>query len=499
MGNTNRLTISSTIPASFPNVYADESRLVQIIFNLLHNAVKFTEEGSITISANHDEKEAIIFISDTGSGIGKDKIERIFQRYEHSEAIGQGGIGLGLNISQQLIQLHGGTISVESEINKGTTFFFTLPLAQDALLAHEEVAVTSTDSSMPKNKPNSSDENIKIYDDEKTKCEGNILIVDDDPVNLKIISSTLGGQYNIKTAESGTEALKMIESGNWDLIIADVMMPNMSGYKLCEEIRERYSIAELPVILLTARNQAMDVYSGFLAGANDYVTKPANSIELKARVRSLLTQNKAIQERFRLEAAYLQAQIKPHFLYNTLNTIASLGEIDSARMTELLHEFGNYLHKSFSISNTQPIIPIEDEFELVRSYLFIESQRFGNRLKVIWDIENLRGIFVPPLSIQTIVENALNHGILKQNEGGTVTISVKAHDEFYTISVKDDGVGMSEDQVKDILSNPNKHKHGIGIANTNRRLKQLYGKGIMIESVLHQSTIVSFNVPKRQN
>ncbi|MBW8351163.1 response regulator [Bacillus sp. IITD106] len=496
MKNTSRLTITSTIPVSFPAVYADESRLVQILFNLMHNAVKFTEEGNITISASNNINTATISIRDTGVGMSKDTLARIFHRYEHSENTSQSGIGLGLNISKQLVELHGGTIAVHSEVNKGTTVTFTLPLAKDSLLTIEEVAATETTYSMLQNPSNKIEEKQSSNIKQGTKVAGNILLVDDDPINLKVISSTLEALYNISTAVSGTEALEMVEFGNWDLIIADVMMPQMSGYELCKEIRKQYTIAELPILLLTARNQAMDIYSGFLAGANDYVSKPTNAIELKARVHSLLTQNQAIQEQLRLEAAYLQAQIKPHFLYNTLNTIASLGELDSKRMIELLHEFGNYLHKSFNMNNTQSVIPIEDEFELVRSYLFIEKERFGSRLNVIWKVDDLKDILIPPLSVQTIVENALNHGILKKHEGGTVTISVETNDDSHIISIRDDGVGMTSEKVEEILSKPNKHKHGIGIANTNRRLKQLFGKGIQIDSQLHHGTTVSFHIPK---
>lgn len=496
MKETSRLNITSDIPASFPAVYADESRLVQIIFNLLHNAVKFTDEGSITISASHDDKEATIFIRDTGIGMDKDFMDRIFLRYEHSEKIAQGGIGLGLNISQQLIELHGGTISVQSEIDKGTTFSFTLPLAKDSISSIEhEIAATTIHSSIENYDDIS--EKQPLAADFKTKSTGKILIIDDDPINLRIISTILEGQYYISTAESGAAALQLIEANNWDLIISDVMMPQMSGYELCKEIRKQYTIAELPILLLTARTQPYDVYTGFLAGANDYVSKPTNAIELKARVESLLTQNQAIQEQLRLEAAYLQAQIKPHFLYNTLNTIASLGEIDPSRMIDLLHEFGNYLRRSFNTNNINSLIPIEDELDLVRSYLFIERERFGNRLKVIWDLDQLEGILIPPLSVQTIVENALNHGILKKPEGGTVTISVTNHDNFHIISIKDNGIGIATEHIEEILSSPNKHKHGIGIANTNRRLKQLFGEGIRIDSQLYKWTIVSFQIPKR--
>jgi len=493
--NTTNLNINSDISVSFPPIYADENRLVQILFNLLHNAVKFTDEGSITISATQDEKDATIFIRDTGIGMSEDEIKRIFLRYERSKKTNYQGVGLGLNIAKQLIELHGGTITVQSALGKGTTVSFTLPLAMDKKVSIENEVFETNVYSRPNNTKDNDGEQL-IDNRLKSNFLGKILIVDDDPINLKIISNILRELYNVTTVNSGEEALNMIDYGHWDMIISDVMMPKMSGYELCKTIRERYSIVELPILLLTARTQPIDVYTGFLAGANDYVSKPTNAVELKARVHSLIAQKHANQERLRLEAAYLQAQIKPHFLYNTLNAISILGEIDPSRMNDLLNEFGNYLHRSFNPNNMDNLIPIEEELELVRSYLYIESERFGDRLKISWDLGLLKGIFVPPLAIQTIVENAVNHGILKKLEGGTVVISVTNQNEYHIVSIRDNGVGMTASLIEEILLRPIKHKYGIGIANTNNRLKQLFGEGIRIESQLNKGTQVSFRIPK---
>src|SRR5699024_72971 len=115
------------------------------------------------------------------------------------------------------------------------------------------------------------------------------------------------------------------------------------------EIRKQFTVAELPILLLTARNRDIDTYTGFRSGANDYVTKPVDAMELKARVQALIGLRQAVKEQLKMEAAWLQAQIQPHFLFNTLNTIASLGVKDTERMFKLLEEFGNYLHKSFHV------------------------------------------------------------------------------------------------------------------------------------------------------
>src|SRR5699024_9012627 len=153
--------------------------------------------------------------------------------------------------------------------------------------------------------------------------------------------------------------------------------------------------------------------------------KPVDALELKARVEAVIHLKQSINDQLRMEAALLQAQIQPHFLFNTLNSIAALSEVDPKKMNQLLMEFGNYLRKSFDLDNLSVLVPIEQELDLVRSYLYIEKVRFGSRLEVFWDIPNQLDFKLPPLSIQPIVENAVKHGLLKKNAGGTLTISIK--------------------------------------------------------------------------
>ncbi len=491
------LTLRQNIPESFPEIKADENRLIQILVNLIHNAVKFTNEGSVTIDASHRRKMAIITISDTGIGIDKEMQQSIFKPYKQEDtsttAIG-GGIGLGLNICKQLVELHGGKIKVESEVGKGSMFTFTIPLAKistDEMKSKSEAAA----SVYVENETKPINDATHVI----SKSEGiiaKILVVDDDPVNLRILANILDAEYDVSTATSGHHALELLDTGEWDLIISDVMMPNMSGYELTEIIRKQFSLSELPILLLTARNQAQDIYTGFQAGANDYISKPMDRLELQARVKALTTLKQSIHKQLRMEAAWLQAQIQPHFLFNTLNTIASLAKVDTARMVILLNEFGNYLRRSFDTRNTQRLINLEDELDLTRSYLFIEQARFGDRLKVEWEISDGLRFQIPPLSIQPLVENAIRHGLLKRIKGGTICVQITDHKDHYQISISDDGVGMNQDKIKQVLKEHPENMKGIGIANTNQRLKKLYGKGLSIKSKTGYGTTVTFKIPK---
>ncbi|MNI39291.1 Sensor histidine kinase YpdA [compost metagenome] len=294
----------------------------------------------------------------------------------------------------------------------------------------------------------------------------------------------------------------MLGTEQWDLLIADVMMPHMSGYELTQRVREHYSVSELPVLLLTARSQPADIYTGFLSGANDYVTKPVDALELKYRIRALTTLKQSMNERLRIEAAYLQAQIHPHFLFNTLNSIMALSDIDTEKMRKLGNAFASFLRISFDFLNTGELVELSHELELIETYLYIEKVRFEDRLSIVWEVEPHINLLLPPLSIQPLIENAVKHGLLSQSKGGTVHIRIARQDSFTLIEVKDNGKGIEQEKVIQLLNPIMKGKSGIGLSNTNRRLIQLYGQGLSISSKLNEGTTVSFvvpNNPSKQN
>jgi two-component system sensor histidine kinase ChiS len=298
-------------------VHADENRVQQILHNLIGNAVKFTEEGKIEvlgkIVSTPEQNYLAITVSDTGIGIPEDKFNRIFESFEQADgstARQYGGTGLGLSVSKQLVELHGGKIWVESDVDKGSRFSFTLPLSEEkrsldskrtrsktrevANVRHETTSkpVDSPTTIDPILLPNAIAELASAiiendYGIMSLVGNFNILIVDDEPVNLQVLSNyLLLENYSITQAIDGIHALDIIETGQkFDLIILDVMMPKMSGYVVCQKLRERFPANELPIILLTAKNQVSDLVTGFDAGANDYLTKPFSKEELLTRVK----------------------------------------------------------------------------------------------------------------------------------------------------------------------------------------------------------------------
>ncbi|MFC0329097.1 histidine kinase [Paenibacillus sepulcri] len=263
-------------------------------------------------------------------------------------------------------------------------------------------------------------------------------------------------------------------------------------------MRTRFSSAELPVLLLTARARVEDIEAGFQSGANDYVTKPVDTMELRSRVKALTTLRKSVSDKMRMEAAWLQAQIQPHFLFNTLNSVASLSEFDTPRMRKLLEAFSHFLRTSFAYRNVEKVVPLEYELELVRSYLYIEKERFGERLRVAWELDEAQDLMIPPLSLQPLVENAVRHGLMRRKSGGEIRICVKLDGQFAEISIVDNGVGMDEETRQRIIAQTNVPSGGIGLPNTHRRLKQIYGKGLRITSEPDRGTTISFIIPVNQ-
>ncbi|MBB6670991.1 ATP-binding protein [Cohnella nanjingensis] len=488
------------LPDDLPHVDADEDRLAQILYNLVGNALKFTERGEIRVTAQARKGWMEVAVHDTGIGIPQDKQAQIFESFGQADeaiAITYGGTGLGLSITKRLVELHGGTIRVESAVGRGSVFTFTMPLANGVI---SRTANQTADAELARGLAELAASAATPLPDAASSDPGGdftILVADDDPVNRQVLISLLGADNcSVIAVSNGLEAMREIERNrSIDMAVLDLMMPGMSGYEVCRNIRDRYSLSEFPVLLLTARNRPEDIHAAFEAGVNDFVGKPVESGELKARVRTLLKMKTSASALASAEMAFLQAQIKPHFLFNALTTIMSVSYTDIGKAQALLAELGQYLRGSFDFQNREKLIPIRRELELVSSYLSIEKARFGGRLQTIYDEDNSIGCRIPPLIIQPIVENAVRHGAMAQSYGGTVQISVKTEEEAVVITVADDGPGISKETIA-ALKEGLGGSGGVGLANIERRLRTLYGSGLAFESEQGRGTKVTIRIPK---
>jgi signal transduction histidine kinase/class 3 adenylate cyclase/ActR/RegA family two-component response regulator len=289
------IQLINDVDDSVPAVFADEARLQQILNNLIGNAVKFTDQGEVRIAAALDDGFVRIDVTDTGIGIPTAALDRIFESFEQVEGAAtreRGGTGLGLSVTRQLVELQGGRITVQSQIGRGSTFSFTLPVSRVRPIRTATVTPTIAETGVPSGNGDARQvvevhELLAVADGDRRV---RILVVDDEPVNQQVLSNHLTvARYSVVQAMNGHQALQILESEpQFDLVLLDVMMPRMSGYEVCEKIRRTHLATELPVIMVTAKNRTDDLVTGLSVGANDYIGKPFSKQELLARIKTHL-------------------------------------------------------------------------------------------------------------------------------------------------------------------------------------------------------------------
>ncbi|EKJ86925.1 signal transduction histidine kinase [Leptospira meyeri] len=310
------IALISEIQDNTPLVFGDESRIQQILFNLIGNAIKFTESGTIRVTARTINNGLVdyleISIIDTGIGLSKEDQNKIFSPFAQADASisrNFGGVGLGLSITKNLVELHTGTISVESELGKGSAFRFTLPLAngqtefqfpKSSNAEGSHIWMSTEDLRGNFIVEQAYTERMELSTNLSKDLNRNltILAVDDDPINLEVLKIQLSGSgFNVVPVLDGPTAINVANEIKPDLVLLDIMMPKMSGYQVCKILRESYSMYEMPILMLTAKNRIEDVLSGLEAGANDYLGKPFDKRELLARVNTLILLKSAVEEK----------------------------------------------------------------------------------------------------------------------------------------------------------------------------------------------------------
>ena len=294
---------------------ADEDRLQQILHNLIGNAIKFTSSGSVQVKVVEEGEQLRIQIIDTGPGIAVEDHARIFESFEQVEdsaTRAHGGTGLGLAVTKKLVELHGSEVVVDSEPGQGATFSFSLPraVAQEAAPAEPAAGLQQAAAPVPSftqlSAADVAADELPAFSSDvaltgkllrgtaKATAQSDatirILVVDDEPINQQVMQNhLLVENYEVVQAEDGMRALELIRGGEqFDLILLDVMMPMLSGFEVCSEIRKTHLPTQLPIVMVTARTQTQDLQMGLQVGANDYLTKPVAKDELLARIKTHL-------------------------------------------------------------------------------------------------------------------------------------------------------------------------------------------------------------------
>ncbi len=317
-------------------IYLDKDKIEKIISNLLSNALKFShKDGHIVVSVLKKEDHVEISVEDDGIGIEQEDIKNIFNRfYKAKSSTIQDGTGIGLALVKELIELHNGSITVESKLNTGTKFNIKLPSGEElykGLIVERKQEVELKPKRHEKQKVEV-EEKLEERKDDSPK----ILIVEDNKDLQKFIKENIGKEYSVFEASNGKDGLDKSFEIIPDLIISDIKMPEMDGIELCEKIKTDEKTSHIPVILLTARSTLENKLEGLETGADDYITKPFKIQELQVRVGNLVEQRKKLRQRFRKEVLLEPKDI----------AITSYDEKFLIRILEILEQ--NYSNEDFT-------------------------------------------------------------------------------------------------------------------------------------------------------
>lgn len=498
MNRDNTVELLNEIPQGRYYVTADENRMEQIIHSLIGYSLKGSVDGCLKINVQESKQNINIYLWKTGKEMDDYAQNELLKEYNpeaNSRAEGNVPTEIGIYVSKLLAVNMGGDICIESEGEKESAFVIRLPKAPKARKS-KKVRSTIAVKSMIKKGAVPYWECPKTVETELKKTKKpKILLVDDDKVSIKFLFDICKDEFEPIVAYNGVQALEIIHSDkNIKLALVDTVMPDISGYEVCRRIRSRYTLFELPVLLLTVRNATEDIETGLEAGANDFLVKPFNAKELINRVITLRKMQEALQDAIKIETVFLQSQIKQHFLYNSLNSIVSLCYSDSERAGNLLGELSHYLRSILEIDPHHSFIELRKEISLVNSYLELEKARFGQRLRILFNYDPaVEDYQIPAFLIQPIVENAIRHGVMGRMAGGTVAISIKKQLKEIVISIKDDGVGIEEDKLQLLLKDTS--DGSIGLKNVNKRLENEYGENLHIQSAKNEGTCITMRIP----
>ena len=284
LAQNQELPVIREIEPDLPQVRCDRNRLIQVVINLISNAIKFTPSGSITCRAQHQETNIIISIIDTGIGLSPNDLDKVFDKFTQVGEIMTDkpqGTGLGLPICKQIIEHHGGRIWVESELDQGSTFSFTLPTGEVAQTT--EIVSTIWQALVTRLK-----ENVGRAVTPENKAQKTILVVDDEPHIRQLLRQELEAVgYQVDVATDGMDALNQIKASLPDLIILDVMMPNIDGFDLAALLKNNPATMGIPTIVLSI---IQDQERGYRLGVDRYLSKPIDTDVLLNDIKTLLDQ-----------------------------------------------------------------------------------------------------------------------------------------------------------------------------------------------------------------
>lgn len=294
MAHTHRIDFRLICPLDTFVMYTDVDKLEKILFNLLSNAFKYTpDEKSIFLSVTCEKQILCLQVKDEGRGINAQKLNRLFTRFDTlDEANPNMSTGIGLSLVKELLNLLHGTVRVDSKLGEGSSFFVRLPGSRDTFDADANAEFILADGENSGSKTVVPDNLIEEEEDKETR----ILIIEDNEELRHFICGVLAREYVVFEAGNGRQGLEMTLSELPDIVISDIMMPEMDGIEYLKQVKGNSDICHIPIILLSAKSSLNDQIQGLEYGADEYITKPFSSAYLKARVDSLLKQRQMLYD-----------------------------------------------------------------------------------------------------------------------------------------------------------------------------------------------------------
>lgn len=457
----------------------------QMLHNVLDNAMRFTSSGTIAIRVHESKQTVTVTISDTGSGMTADELTfattPFYQGKQDSTRL-----GLGLPIVAQLVKETGGHLAIQSEIGRGTDVSIELPKWNDPLPTEQGRAISLERKQTERpihccHVIYQSDTTFLIVGRNTTRTEQLFDLLK--PMNVTLVA-----------VHSLDEALNFISHYRTDLVITDSLLADTTGSRLIMTLREQFDLIELPIFMMTS---GYHIPSLILQQwqVNDSFAYPLDGEHIIIQLQRVLEMKKTARKSAHRELNYYVAQISPHFLYNTLNTIIGLSYEKPELVTDALFHLTTYFRAKLSYFSSEALVPLDDEMELIEAYVAIEQLRFDERVRVTIEDEALQPVSVPPLALQTLVENSINHGMLRKEEGGHLFIRTEDTDRGVQITIQDDGIGMNVETIESIKRHARTGQTGIGLANTIERIELIPGASLDIESTIDVGTRLTITLP----
>jgi signal transduction histidine kinase len=512
-------------------VYVDREMWEKIVLNLLSNAFKFTFEGRIDVSLRADGDVVRLHVSDTGTGIAAEEVGRLFERFHRVKgARGRSyeGSGIGLALVQELARLHGGSVSVTSELGAGSTFTVTIPRGTHHLPAERIAAATAREGSslyadafvqeagrwLHEDSPSpdlpdefTTDSVARLVGAGPTR-QGRILVADDNADMRAYLMRILGERYDVDAVADGRAALEKLRRSTPDLVLTDVMMPSLDGFGVLAAIRNDERLRSLPVVLLSARAGEESRIEGLDAGADEYMVKPFSARELLACVASQLKLSRVRQETNRLKDDFLASL--SHELRTPLNAI--LGYVRMLRRGALTPDRHDKALDTIERNATSLAQIVEDVLDVSRIVsgkirLNITSVDLAwivhSALEVIVPMTEAKGVrveanlgsHVPTLAgdperLQQVLWNLLSNAAKFTEPGGTVRVSLARRDGDAEIVVSDTGIGIAPEFLPHVFerfrqgdAGTTRERGGLGLGlSIARQLVEMHGGTIHASS-----------------